>query len=308
MKCAYCGEERKASKEHIISSSILDLFPECYITFDEARNSIYESDPVVKDVCEVCNNQKLSYIDSYAKMLISKYFTKKYNNTDAVAMDYDYVMIQKMLLKYAYNDMRSHKMDCSYFDEEILHYLMNESDNKSKKYISVLGGLAVNVSPIPDAMMGNLKLRWCKDPIFYSNSTVRHINYETGQIILNEDVKKETFDGLKLSYLFKFNSVQFLLMCWDRNLEKVEQNNIVLECQYPYSLLREDSKTVELRICTDEINYHRFEHIHVTWDLLHEVGAIRKYASGGTYDYKNRVEEEWLKEEKKIADEHPRDK
>lgn len=51
MKCAYCGNEAPATKEHIISSGILDLFPECYLTFDEMRNVIHASDPMVKDVC-----------------------------------------------------------------------------------------------------------------------------------------------------------------------------------------------------------------------------------------------------------------
>ncbi len=39
MKCAYCGKEAKGTKEHIISCAILDLFPECYITFDDARHT-----------------------------------------------------------------------------------------------------------------------------------------------------------------------------------------------------------------------------------------------------------------------------
>ena len=30
MKCAYCGKEARGTREHIISSAILDLFPECY--------------------------------------------------------------------------------------------------------------------------------------------------------------------------------------------------------------------------------------------------------------------------------------
>ena len=51
MKCAYCGKEARGTREHIISSAILDLFPECYITFDDARNAIHEADPMVKDVC-----------------------------------------------------------------------------------------------------------------------------------------------------------------------------------------------------------------------------------------------------------------
>ena len=34
MICAYCGKEAKGTKEHIISSGILGLFPECFATID----------------------------------------------------------------------------------------------------------------------------------------------------------------------------------------------------------------------------------------------------------------------------------
>lgn len=121
MKCAYCGKEAKGTREHIISCAVLDLFPECYITFDDARHTSHESDPMVKDVCADCNNNKISYIDSYAKDFISRYFRQKYNEDDCVEVEYDYVMIQKMLLKYAYNDLRSHKWDTSFFEQEIIH-------------------------------------------------------------------------------------------------------------------------------------------------------------------------------------------
>ena len=47
MKCAYCGKETKGTKEHIISSAILDLFPECYLTYDGLRKKVYKSDPIV---------------------------------------------------------------------------------------------------------------------------------------------------------------------------------------------------------------------------------------------------------------------
>lgn len=138
MKCAYCGKEARGTREHIISSAILDLFPECYITFDDARNAIHEADPMVKDVCAECNNNRISYIDSYAKEFISKYFVKKYKEDDVVEIEYDYTLIQKMLLKYAYNDMRSRKEDCSFFDEEILEYLMDINNNVPKDNITVV--------------------------------------------------------------------------------------------------------------------------------------------------------------------------
>lgn len=31
-------------------------------------------------------------------------------------------MIQKMLIKYAFNDLRSRSESCSFFDDEILHF------------------------------------------------------------------------------------------------------------------------------------------------------------------------------------------
>lgn len=308
MKCAYCGKEARGTREHIISSAILDLFPECYITFDDARNAIHEADPMVKDVCAECNNNRISYIDSYAKEFISKYFVKKYKEDDVVEIEYDYTLIQKMLLKYAYNDMRSRKEDCSFFDEEILEYLMDINNNVPKDNITVMCGLAVNVSPVPDSMFGNMKLHWCKSPFLYSNSTIRHIDYNTGEVFLNEDIKKEEFPDLRLSYAFRFNSVQLLLFCWDKESTSIEQNNIVLECQYPYHLLKKGEKQAILPVCTDELNYHRFDHIHVKWDGLFEVGLMRKYASGGKYEYKELCEKEWLEEEKKISKEHPRGK
>lgn len=70
MKCAYCGKEAKGTKEHIISSGILGLSPECFMTIDGDRKKVYPSDPMVKDVCADCNNNKISYIDSYAKQLV----------------------------------------------------------------------------------------------------------------------------------------------------------------------------------------------------------------------------------------------
>ena len=66
MICVYCGRETKGTREHIISSGVLDLFPECFMTFDGEREKLYPSDPVVKDVCAECNNKRISYIDTYA--------------------------------------------------------------------------------------------------------------------------------------------------------------------------------------------------------------------------------------------------
>lgn len=99
MKCAYCGKEDKGTREHIISSGVLDLFPECFLTIDNSRKTSYTDDPVIKDVCEDCNNNKISYIDSYSKKIIGRYFLNKYKSNDEIEIEYDAALIQKMLLK-----------------------------------------------------------------------------------------------------------------------------------------------------------------------------------------------------------------
>lgn len=306
MKCAYCGQEAKGTNEHIISCAILDLFPECYLTFDAQRNIIHKADPTIKDVCSNCNNKNLSYIDSYAKSFIGTYFTQKYSEKDVVEIEYNHSLIQKMLLKYAFNDMRSRKEDCSFFDEEILSFLTDCSDIIPKEYITVLCGLAVNTSPMPDFMTGNFKLRWAKNPFLCSNSTISHINYDTGEVSVNEDVEEENLPDLEFSYVFRFNSVQFLLFCWKKESEKIETNNIILKSQYPYAFLENTGSKAILPVCTDEVNYHRFEYIHVNWDGINEVQIMRKLASGGQYKFKEFAENEWKKEENNIAQKNPR--
>lgn len=153
MKCAYCGKEAKGTKEHIISSGILGLFPECFATIDGERKVVHQGDPMVKDVCTDCNNNKISYIDSYAKAFIEKYFIRKYTKDEILKIEYDYSMIQKMCLKYAFNDLRSRKKDTSFFSEEIIGFLLNENETEplrnvgGSKYMKYIGiGIVIAVA------------------------------------------------------------------------------------------------------------------------------------------------------------------
>lgn len=308
MKCAFCGKNDKGTKEHIISCSVLDLFPECYITFDEKRKKIYQDDPIIKDVCAECNNNKLSYIDSYAKYIVEKYFISKYEENSRIDFEYDYVLIQKVLLKYAFNDIRSRKDDISFFDSDVIEYLLDENNKIPKENIIILAGLAVNNTPVPDYMMGNLKLRWMKNPIFMSNSPIQNIDYETGQITLNDKVEHEKLKGLLFSYMFRFNSGQFILMFWDKNEPDVEMNKKIVELQYPYTVLKSDCFVAELERCTDENSYHNFGIVHVNWgkEMLDEIAAMRHLSGNSDNAYLKKMNLAWKDEEKRLAEEHPR--
>lgn len=308
MKCAYCGKEAKGSKEHIISNSVLDLFPECFLTIDEERKLVYQADPMIKDVCIDCNN-KISYIDSYAKTFIEKYFIKKYSKDKSLNIAYDYSLIQKICLKYAFNDLRSKRKDTSFFSEEIIGFLLDKNKNEPLRNVTVLAGLAVNTSPIHDYIFGNMKLRWSDSLVFCENSLVMNIDYDTGKITLRENLEIQRFKSIELSYVFRFNSIQLLLLCWDKDISDADlkENKIILEYKYPYSLL-DISGYSKISRCTSEITYHNENIIDVTWgqSIMDEISFMIGTFTEEYKKYMSFVEGEWDKVEKNIAEEHPR--
>lgn len=305
MICAYCGQEQKATKEHIISSCILDLFPECYLTIDDRRGIVHEGDPVIKDVCSDCNNNKLSYIDSYAQNFISDNFLQKYDEQIELEVDYDYVMIQKMLLKFAFNALRSHKDETTFFDKEVIDFLLDKDIKTPLNYVSVLAGIAVNTSPMHDVFFGNKKIQWLKDPLFLSNSIIHNLDYTTGKITTRDNPEKESFDALILSYIFRFNSGQFILTCFDKNKAPFTNDLVKLKFQYPYTLLDQGSSMAKLSRCTSEATYHMLQIIDVSWGngIMDDISHMRKYATGEDLynDTMKEISVAWEKEEQELA-------
>ncbi|MEJ8555328.1 hypothetical protein [Tepidibacter sp. Z1-5] len=264
--CAYCKKEKDKTKEHIISDSVLQLFPECDLTYDEIRKKHYKADPIIKDVCSDCNNTKLSYIDEYAKNIISKYFIDEYDASDSLEFEYKYDEFLKVLMKYTYNDLRSHNDDVSIFDKESINFLLDKSQKKLNKCISIFGGLCVNTSPVPEFVFGNKKIQWSKNPTFLENSIILNYNYDTGQVMLRDNLKQMEIKGLKLSYFYKFNSGLFVILFWE-NEEIQKQNEQILSLSYPYKLLSSDDDKVLLERCTHAYNCHIPNLIDVTWGI-----------------------------------------
>lgn len=264
---------------------------------------------MVKDVCTDCNNNRISYIDSYAKEFIEKYFLVKYKKDDTLSVEYDYTMIQKMCLKFAFNDLRAKKKDISFFDDEVKEFLLNEEKSSPLGNTTILAGLAVNTSPAPDYMFGNMKLRWGDSPLLLANSIVTNIDYNTGHITLREKREIQEFENYALSYVFRFNSLQLLILCWDRDIKEdvLNKNNIILKYQYPYSILDASGNTVLSR-CTSEATYHHEQLIDVTWGqgLMDEISYMRGTFSEQSEKYFEEVQKRWDEEERKLAEEHPR--
>lgn len=255
MKCAYCGVEAKGTKEHIISKSVLNLFPECYLTINEEKASVYLAEPMIKDVCIECNGKRISYIDNYAKNFIEKYFTKEYSENESIEIEYNYSLLQKIFLKYAYNDLRARNQNVDFFSDEIKDYLLNEKLSTPLENITILGGLAINTSPMPLWMNGNKKIEWGDSPFFISNF-MGYRDYLTGQFISNPE--KENFTAINLAYIFRFYTGQFILICWDIKNKNLAYEKFILNIKYPYEELTNKGKAI-LKRCTGYLNYHRLK-------------------------------------------------
>ena len=279
------------------------------MTFDTERELIHSSDPVINDVCADCNNNRITYIDSYAKVFIEKYFTNKYEKDDVLEIDYNYVLLQKMALKYAFNDLRSRKKDTSFFDDDIKRFLLNESEKTSLKNVTLLAGLAINTSPVPDYVYGNMKVRWGDSLIFLDNSIVENLDYQTRKMKLRSKMEKEEFKKCALTYVFRFNSLQLLMICWEKDIEDevLIQNKTVLEYQYPYQILSDVGKS-DLTRCTSEATYHYEKLIDVTWgqSIMDEISYMRGTFSDQYQSFLSFIEKQWKDEEKNIAKQHPR--
>lgn len=104
--CAYCGQDRPSTKEHIWPKALIDKY-EALQTFNPRKSNFFRGEPVVKDVCAPCNNNDLSPLDAYLSELFDRFFSKIIEPGQAAALEYDYQRLLRALLKISYNSSRS---------------------------------------------------------------------------------------------------------------------------------------------------------------------------------------------------------
>ncbi len=98
---------------------------------------------------------------------------------------------------------------------------------------------------------------------------------------MRDEFEDQKLDKLVLSYIFRFHSGQFILLCWDKTIddETLNKNNVLLNYQYPYTLL-DNLNTAVLSRCTSEVTYHHIYLIDVTWgqSMFDDITNMRNYA------------------------------
>lgn len=106
-KCAYCGSDSPLTKEHIWPDSLINKYNEVLKTYNKRTNAFYVGDPVIKDVCGICNNDNLSKLDTYISTLYDECFFNRLSPGDSASIDYNYDLLLRSLLKISYNSSRA---------------------------------------------------------------------------------------------------------------------------------------------------------------------------------------------------------
>jgi hypothetical protein len=106
-ECAYCGKPAKFTREHIWPDCILDRIPPKGIRFSHKTKTAHGGDYTIRDVCEKCNNVRLSPLDTYFCNLYDKYFAVAKGENEVVDFQYDYHLLLRTLLKLSYNSARA---------------------------------------------------------------------------------------------------------------------------------------------------------------------------------------------------------
>lgn len=261
MKCAYCKQEKPATREHIIPKGIIDLFPECELVISmrgqEEEDSVYKGEAVIKDVCSECNNIKLSELDAYGLEFIKKYFVIEYDKDISLEVEYTYHLLVRWLLKIAYNNERAYRKDenqLKWFEENI-KYMLGD-DKKSKFQVSVFCGVSVNTSPMPLFYTNNKQIMIFPKPILVVDGMLQRTNPCTGGIRVNKSMTDMLIEGLASKYLIQFGSGLFLILMWneDADTEKVKVYEQLINEMFPYKLLEQEKQSIEAQRCTHAFN------------------------------------------------------
>ncbi|MCD1261329.1 hypothetical protein B5M42_021240 [Paenibacillus athensensis] len=288
-KCMYCLEDKVAlTREHVIPSGLLDMYPSQDVTYNTTtyKNLRYKDNDglTIKDVCQDCNNNLLSPLDSYGKNMISKYFSSKFVGDPTVIMHYDYHLLQRWLLKIAYNVARSSGLNFDWFRDE-LDYILHNIQEKTPP-VSIFGGLHVDMTAFGEDKALLLSPISSFKPLYVYHSPRILQNGVAFSMKRKIPIKKDLMKIRRAEHVFtiRFGSAMFLLFLWNKPSisSAVDKFNDTFEAKYPYTLFREDRTEIALHRVTDSINCFQPGIIQSKTAMMEADEGIRQVLGGRT--------------------------
>ncbi|WP_323018432.1 hypothetical protein [Castellaniella sp.] len=103
--CVYCEQLTKPTREHVFPSFLNKRADRQGLYYSAAAEKYVEGAPVVRDVCDACNNETLSRLDDYASDLFDRYFVHVI--VKPVLFQCDPNRLSRWLLKVMFNGQRA---------------------------------------------------------------------------------------------------------------------------------------------------------------------------------------------------------
>jgi hypothetical protein len=109
-KCAYCGQDAKPTREHIIPAFIYNYqkLNGGHEGWNEKAGKVLANEAKIKDTCAKCNSEALGSLDGDAKTTLDELgvFTENFLNASAL-LKCDYDSFTRWLLKVTFNSARA---------------------------------------------------------------------------------------------------------------------------------------------------------------------------------------------------------
>ena len=141
--CAYCKEDKKATREHVTPDFIYKILKQqdgehisWNSNFDDYKRNV---ESVIKDVCAKCNNEYLADLDSYGQEFVESNNIHQATYLTNLILNYNYELLSRWLLKVAYNSTRMTKGNTANFTPYINYILYGDKkEAPNNKYFFII--------------------------------------------------------------------------------------------------------------------------------------------------------------------------
>lgn len=207
--CAYCknplgGKAHRKTDEHVIPDSLLRLYPKQDLSFHNDRVFVDNRGITLSDVCASCNNGTLSKLDAYGAKLVETTFFEELDFScygKCMPIELDTSVFIRWILKILYNGVRFQKLDTEDI-ERCIPYILGDTDIPPVN-ASVLLGLHINLTPVPEQLYQYNPLQINHQPKFYLGN------------ILKRDTKEYSIKGAKQIACIRAGTAIAVVVLWE---------------------------------------------------------------------------------------------
>ena len=159
--CAYCKQDRTATREHVIPAFMYALQKEVgegVIGWNEVIQKMVGGEARVKDVCADCNNRVLGELDAYGKNLLNASGLLVHNYMKrTLTLQYDYGLLLRWLLKISFNSSRADGAHSHLFQEHI-PFILGSTESPPRYRVATAAYMASPVA-LDQSQVGDAPFR-----------------------------------------------------------------------------------------------------------------------------------------------------